>query len=143
MLEEVVVSTLSANLVERIEECYSDRETGDDFQYFYYEYNLEFFSDFLKLFDECLFRNPRAVPGAVVGLGLARCQAALVARGVDALVYLGDDVGRLVCRDVLVLEGHVCGLTELDVFEREGAAHLLPPSLYGSLVPRRWAVCSL
>lgn len=31
----------------------------------------EFFSDFLKLFNECLFRNPVAIPGAVVGLGLA------------------------------------------------------------------------
>ena len=43
MLEEVVVSTQSANFKERIEECYGDRETGDDFQYFYYEHNLEFF----------------------------------------------------------------------------------------------------
>ena len=34
--------------------------------------------------------------------------------GVDALVYLRDDVGGLVCRDVFVLEGYVCGLTELD-----------------------------
>ncbi len=31
----------------------------------------------------------------------------------------------------------VCSLTELDVFEGEGAVHLLPPSVYGSVVPRR------
>jgi hypothetical protein len=37
----------------------------------------------------------------------------------------------------------VCGLTELDVFEGEGTAHLLPPSVDGTFVPRRWAVCSL
>ena len=49
-------------------------------------------------------------------------------RGVDAFVDFGDDVGGLVCRYVFVLEGYVCGLTELDVFEREGAAHSLPPS---------------
>ena len=94
------------------------------------------------LFNKCLFRDPFAVPGAVAGLGLARHLSALVARSVDALVYLRDDIGGLVCRDVLVLEGYVCGLTELDVFEREGAAHTLPPSVYGSVVPSRWAVCS-
>ena len=90
---------------------------------------LEFFSDFLILFNKCLFRDLLAVPCAIVGLGFARCQAVLVARNIDALVYLRDDVGGLVCRNVFVLEGHVCGLTELDVFEREGAAHLLPPSV--------------
>ena len=66
MLEEVVVSTQSANFKERIEECYGDRETGDDFQYFYYERNLEFFSDFLILFNECLFRDPFAIACAVI-----------------------------------------------------------------------------
>lgn len=89
------------------------------------------------LFNKCLFRDPRAVSCAIVGLGLARCKSVLVARSVDALVYLRDDVGGLVCRDVFVLEGYVCSLTELDVFEREGAAHSLPPSVYGSVVPRR------
>ena len=77
-----------------------------------------------------------AVACAVVALWLATNQAVLVARGVDALVYRRNNVGRLVCRDVFVLEGHVCGLTELDVFEGEGAAHSLPPSMYGSFVPR-------
>lgn len=71
MLEEVFVSTQSANLKKSIEECYGNRETGDDFQYFYHKHNLEFFSDFLILFNKCLFRDPFAVPGAVVGLGLA------------------------------------------------------------------------
>lgn len=66
MLEEFVVITHSANFKERIEECYGDRETGDDFQYFYYEHNLEFFSDFLILFNECLFRDPLAIACAVV-----------------------------------------------------------------------------
>lgn len=103
----------------------------------------EFFSYFLILFNERLFRNPLAVSSAIVSLGLARYQAVLVARGVDALVYLRNDVGGLVCRDVFVLEGYVCGLTELDVFEGELVFHSLPPSVYGSVVPRRWAVCSL
>ena len=70
MLHKTVVITQSANFKESIEECYGDREAGDDFQYFYY-HNLEFFSDFFILFNKCLFRDPFAVPGAVVGLGFA------------------------------------------------------------------------
>lgn len=99
-----------------------------------------FFSDLLVIFNEYLFRGPPAALSAIVSLGFARCQAALVARGFDALVYRRNDVGGLVCRDVFVLVGYVCSLTELDVFEGEGAVHLLPSSVYGSVVPRR---CSL
>lgn len=87
-----------------------------------------FFSDLLVIFNEYLFRGPPAALSAIVSLGVARCQAAPVARGFDALVYRRNDVGGLVCRDVFVLVGYVCSLTELDVFEEEGLfiCYLLP-----------------